>query len=128
MKILQIGGYSRGSSPEIGDPNSGSDEWVTTEDDSGSECGVGRRVGPVARKAYTDDTSGLAGLGPEATREGDVLCVLYGADIPFIIRQKKAGYALVGECYVRKLMRGRAVEGTIPGFTKPLVESWIDLI
>ncbi|OIW28894.1 hypothetical protein CONLIGDRAFT_577459, partial [Coniochaeta ligniaria NRRL 30616] len=82
-----------------------------------------------SRRAKFDTVGGLVGLGPEAAREGDVLCVLHGADMPFLIRQKKAGYVLVGECYVRDLMRGQAVvEGTMPAFSEPLVESWIDLI
>lgn len=81
-----------------------------------------------SRRAGFETTGGLVGLGPEATREGDQLCVLYGADMPFVIRQKTGGHALVGECYVRDLMRGQAVEGAIKGLPSPLAESWIDLI
>lgn len=57
METLQRDKYSRGSSPVSCDANSSSGEWVTTEDDSGSEFEFRRSVDPVATKADTDDTS-----------------------------------------------------------------------
>jgi hypothetical protein len=45
-------------------------------------------------------------------KENDVLCVLYGGNVPFIIRPTTDGeaYTLVGECYVHDLMHGEAVD------------------
>lgn len=54
--------------------------------------------------------SGYMFLAPGDTRLGDVLCVLYGGDIPFILRPTKKGrYQLIGECYVHHLMNGEAI-------------------
>lgn len=74
--------------------------------------------------------NGFLGLGPDNVREGDVLAVLSGGDIPFLLRATQnseasfgeAGapsigevhspdqqYHLVGECYVEGLMNGEAV-------------------
>ncbi len=67
---------------------------------------------------------GAIGVGPEAMQEGDLVCVLHGGDIPFIIRQVEAkGYLLMGECYVRELMRGRALAAE-----QNAEEAWIKLI
>lgn len=51
---------------------------------------------------------GHLGLVPRHTRVGDVLCVLLGSVVPFVVRRRTAGdYMLVGECYVRDLMQGQ---------------------
>lgn len=60
--------------------------------------------------------NGYLGLGPDTLREGDVLCVLGGGDMPFILRPMKQQdsferqYLFIGECYVEGLMQGQAVK------------------
>ncbi|KAF2095976.1 hypothetical protein NA57DRAFT_59038 [Rhizodiscina lignyota] len=63
---------------------------------------------------------GMFGVGPMFMELNDMLCILYGATVAFIIRPKGAGYLLMGECYVYDLMRGEAVE--------PLSEAWVELL
>lgn len=71
-------------------------------------------------------SSGHPGVGPGATIAGDCLCVLYGANVPFILRRQGQRYALVGECYVYDLMHGEAVkELSRPGTI--LKEEWIGI-
>ncbi|KAK4457256.1 heterokaryon incompatibility protein-domain-containing protein [Cladorrhinum samala] len=69
---------------------------------------------------------GRVGLGPAAAREGDVVVVLFGAVVPFVLRagcerdkfaETGGGgggppkyWRLVGECFVPELMQGEAVE------------------
>jgi hypothetical protein len=53
---------------------------------------------------------GHLGFGPASVREGDQLCVLYGATVPFILRSYGESYNLIGECYVDGFMNGEAVE------------------
>ena len=53
---------------------------------------------------------GYFGLGPQYLMEGDLCCVLFGAKVPFILREVDRGYVLVGECYVQGIMHGEAVE------------------
>tara|TARA_R110002033_G_scaffold80478_1_gene131577 strand:+ start:199 stop:411 length:213 start_codon:yes stop_codon:yes gene_type:complete len=38
--------------------------------------------------------------GPDTVSEGDVVVILYGGDVPFVIRPEKDYYTLVGECYL----------------------------
>ncbi|KAF2437158.1 hypothetical protein EJ08DRAFT_14855 [Tothia fuscella] len=45
-------------------------------------------------------------LGPAATLPGDIICVLFGAIVSFILRPQGNYYSLVGECYVYEVMDG----------------------
>lgn len=48
---------------------------------------------------------GHLGLGPGALQEGDVVCVLFGGIVPFVLRRcEDASCLLVGECYVHGFM------------------------
>jgi len=52
--------------------------------------------------------SGLIGLVPKLTQEGDVLCVLHQYDRPVVLRKKEGHYQFVGKCFVAALMKGEA--------------------
>jgi hypothetical protein len=57
----------------------------------------------------------MEGLGPAAAREGDVVAVLFGGVVPFVLRPCEGPdgerfWRLVGECFVPGLMQGEAVE------------------
>jgi hypothetical protein len=70
--------------------------------------------------------NGFLGLGPDTVQEGDILAVLAGGDVPYLLRHIQKGtklprvadapcdasnrYLLVGECFVQGLMDGEAVE------------------
>jgi hypothetical protein len=45
-------------------------------------------------------------LGPAALKAGDLVCVLFGAKVPFCLRHLGRRYLLVSECYVHGLMKG----------------------
>jgi len=59
---------------------------------------------------------GYFGLGPWMTKPGDVVCTLFGAKCPFVLREQdpRVGgsrrYKLVQEGYVHGIMRGEAME------------------
>jgi hypothetical protein len=55
---------------------------------------------------------GMLGLGPVAIEEGDVLTILFGGSVPFLLRPDGDGmhFRLVGECYVRDIMEGQPVK------------------
>ncbi|KAK1068776.1 hypothetical protein LTR74_005434 [Friedmanniomyces endolithicus] len=63
-------------------------------------------------------SNGAFGLGPAEAREGDTVCVMLGASVPFVIRTMSAeglgsvafSARLVGECWVRDVMHGEAVQ------------------
>lgn len=53
--------------------------------------------------------NGGFGLAPLITRPGDVCALLYGADVPFMLRPASAdgpGYRLLGEAFVHSVMHG----------------------
>jgi hypothetical protein len=68
--------------------------------------------------------SGYLGLGPDAMRGGDRLVVLYGGEMPYILRPEGTRFRFVGECYVYDLMKGQAVKKMEKGFLK---ERFFDL-
>jgi len=54
---------------------------------------------------------GWMGRGPAELRAGDVVCVLFGADVPFILRPApNERYFLIGECYLDGIMYGEALK------------------
>lgn len=61
------------------------------------------------RRFFTTDT-GRIGLGPQTMKCGDQATVLYGSNIPYILRCEAARCAMIGECYVNGFMYGEAVE------------------
>ena len=50
------------------------------------------------------------GLGPNVLRDGDIVTVLLGGPVPYVLRPLRSGmYYFVGECYVPGYMLGEAV-------------------
>ncbi|KAK3346415.1 heterokaryon incompatibility protein-domain-containing protein [Lasiosphaeria hispida] len=71
---------------------------------------------------YWRERDGMGGLGPAAAREGDVVVVLFGAIVPFVLRPAdgpdgRKCWKIVGECLVPGFMQGEAVEQA--GLLKP---------
>jgi hypothetical protein len=60
----------------------------------------------------TDNNAAILGSGLDGTRVGDIVCVPYGSDVPFVLRQvgNKGEYKLIGECYVAGIMHGEALD------------------
>ncbi|KAM4058414.1 heterokaryon incompatibility protein [Hirsutella rhossiliensis] len=50
------------------------------------------------------------GIGPDATRAGDQVFVIFGGGVPYIIRKQERGSLFVGESYIHGLMGGEAVQ------------------
>jgi hypothetical protein len=70
------------------------------------------------RKIFTTEKHYI-GLGPLLVQENDIICLIYGAKVPFLIRRRAEGaYLLVGECYVHGLMHG---EGMSMGVEEDIV-------
>jgi hypothetical protein len=49
------------------------------------------------------------GLAPLHARQGDVVCLLFGGEVPLLLREAENGYTFVGECYVHGLMDGEGL-------------------
>ncbi|KAK4442591.1 heterokaryon incompatibility protein-domain-containing protein [Podospora aff. communis PSN243] len=62
---------------------------------------------------FCSDT-GYHGITKAVPEDGDVVCVLIGADMPFLLRPYLDGYQLMGEVYLQGIMKGevmRTIEG-----------------
>jgi hypothetical protein len=64
--------------------------------------------------------NGYIGMVPPGTRPGDHVCILFGADTPFVIREARepdevlTSYELVGDCYVHGMMDGEGLDSPGP--------------
>jgi hypothetical protein len=60
------------------------------------------------RKLFSVD-AGYLGLGPKFLEPGDVIYILHGGSVPYVLRPAgRHRYRLVGECYIEGLMEGEA--------------------
>lgn len=69
---------------------------------------------------FFNTPEGLIGLCPFSARPGDVLVVLYGGPVPYVLRacpdgrgdgpERTSRYEFVGECYLQGYMDGRAIQ------------------
>jgi hypothetical protein len=54
---------------------------------------------------------GRLGLGPAMLDKGDIVCILFGGHMPYVLRPDgESRYRFLGECYVYDVMDGQAVE------------------
>ncbi|KAJ4346348.1 uncharacterized protein N0V89_010277 [Didymosphaeria variabile] len=53
---------------------------------------------------------GRVGLAPKHARQGDVVAVLTGGRVPFILRPEEHHYTIVGDAYVHGIMDGEALQ------------------
>ena len=53
--------------------------------------------------------NGLCGLVPDHAERRDLICVLFGCDVPVVLRREADHFTFIGECYVRGLMYGEAI-------------------
>jgi len=60
------------------------------------------------RSIFTTNT-GHIGLGPSVLQPQDIICVLYGGKVPYILRPAGDHYLFVGEAYVHGYMEGEAI-------------------
>jgi len=68
----------------------------------------------TSRKFAISQNENLMGLVPGDTKPGDFMCVIMGAQVPFILRpldiqddaKSSKRYEFVGECYIHGIMNG----------------------
>jgi hypothetical protein len=53
--------------------------------------------------------NGYLGLVPDSTQTGDLVCVLFGGRMPFILRETKEYHVFVGDSYVHGLTCGESM-------------------
>jgi hypothetical protein len=64
----------------------------------------------LLRRRFFVTSKGFFGLGPRETEEGDVVFVLYGCNVPVVLRRKGEFWTFVGEAFVAGIMDGEVIE------------------
>ena len=54
-------------------------------------------------------SKGYLGLGPAGMQNGDVVAIVFGSEVPLILREENGHYTLVGEAYVDRIMDGEVM-------------------
>jgi hypothetical protein len=62
------------------------------------------------RRFYVTST-GMIGMGPSAAHVADHVCLLYGSEVPFLLRPSGHYFELIGDTYVRT--KGRSCNGRL---------------
>ncbi len=64
------------------------------------------------QRNFCSTKEGRMGLVPGAALKGDLIAIILGADVPFVLRTTSMGrYVLIGECYIHGIMKGEAIRG-----------------
>jgi hypothetical protein len=61
-------------------------------------------------RSYFTTKKGYMGIGSNALETGDIVYVLFGGKVPYILRPKNGYYQLVGDAYVHGIMEGEAIK------------------
>ncbi|KAI1380401.1 heterokaryon incompatibility protein-domain-containing protein [Hypoxylon crocopeplum] len=93
-----------GISPKRGWPGS-----IWNSSDSGRFHEAFTRV--CLHRRFFVTSGNLMGIGPETMEKGDMVAILFGGRVPYVVRKlSNTKYSFIGECYVPGLMAGEAVE------------------
>jgi hypothetical protein len=52
---------------------------------------------------------GKIGKGWNSIKQGDLVCVIFGCDVPLVLRPVEEHYYMIGDCYVEGIMQGEAM-------------------
>jgi len=64
----------------------------------------------VWNRRFFEGDDGRLGLAPPSAMTGDVIAILFGCNVPVVLREVNKGkYEVIGECYVHGLMDGEAI-------------------
>ena len=67
-------------------------------------------LGPTRGRVMFASTVGYLGLAPRGTLQGDVIFVVRGAAVPYIMRPQGRYFELIGEAYCQGVMGGEALD------------------
>ncbi|KAH7124993.1 heterokaryon incompatibility protein, partial [Dactylonectria estremocensis] len=80
-------------------------------EDEGASTRYRARLAEMRNKRPYLSKEGYVGMGPVTTAPGDVIAVLVGARVPFVLRPKGAGkFSFLGEAYCDGIMDGEITE------------------
>jgi len=103
--------YLKSLTPDDNDEAPNGDR-ITKDSDSGKMNSMrgASFVEICVERCFFVTGAGRVGIGPRCMQTGDVIVVLRGGELPFVLRKKGDGYWLLGEAYVHGIMDGEAVQ------------------
>ncbi|KAK3342180.1 heterokaryon incompatibility protein-domain-containing protein [Lasiosphaeria hispida] len=69
----------------------------------------------MSRTLFLRAGEGELGIGPDFTKPGDLICILFGCDAPVLLRKNDGKYMFVGEAHVPGFMEGQGMDGLREG-------------
>jgi hypothetical protein len=100
-----------------------SENWDLNVRDAGHYIAALQRL--MNRRLFITE-SGHLGLGPASMMSGDIVTVLFGGNVPYVLRPLENGqWHFVGECYLDGYMRGEALDNEGKDATS---QEWFELI
>jgi hypothetical protein len=76
------------------------------EEDAETRLFQGATSNGLGRRKFAITKSGYYAVVPPLSEVGDIICLIDGAQTPFVLRRDADGLQLVGECYVHGTMDG----------------------
>lgn len=64
----------------------------------------------ISNRRFFRTNYGLVGIGPDNIKNGDLVSIVFGAEIPLILRPFGKFHKLVGAAYVHGVMKGEVVD------------------
>lgn len=55
-------------------------------------------------------SSKFIGKGWNTMKKGDIVCIIFGCDVPLVLRRVENHFVLIGDCYVEGIMKGEAMK------------------
>ncbi|KAH6619010.1 heterokaryon incompatibility protein-domain-containing protein [Boeremia exigua] len=84
--------------------------WFRVEYVDDATVGQARLALFAPSRRFAATKTGLIGFVPTRARTGDLICIIHGAKVPFVVRKIANGrYTLVGECYMHGIMYGEGL-------------------
>lgn len=81
-------------------------DWQADIDSDGATNFGNAALSHCAGRSFIQCGDSHPGLAPKGARAGDVVCLLHGGDVPFILRPLDSGrYAFVGEAFIHGIMQ-----------------------
>ncbi|KAH8763885.1 heterokaryon incompatibility protein-domain-containing protein [Hyaloscypha finlandica] len=63
-----------------------------------------------SQRSFCVTRTGALACVPKTSRNGDVICVLFGGEVPYVLRPTGTGsFWVIGECYVHGIMHGESL-------------------
>ncbi len=85
-----------------------------------SSCVWAIKYACLNRRLFTT-ANGYVGLGPQAVREGDFLCILSDSRLPMMLRQCGTEWMVLGPCFAHGVMRGEIVKERFESGDAPII-------